>query len=93
MQPNTDLTEVLAALNEEGARYLIVFGYPFAFHGRPRATKDIDLFIGSDPENGKRVWHALVVFDAPLSELTERDISTPDVVFADVEYLEKGPAD
>ena len=82
MQPNTDLTELLVALNEERARYLIVGGYAFAFHGRPRATKDVDLFIGWDPENAKRVWRALVAFGAPLAELTEADLATPDVIFS-----------
>jgi hypothetical protein len=82
MQPNTDLTELLVALNEEDARYLIIGGYAFAFHGRPRATKDVDIFVGDDAENAKRVWRALVAFGAPLSELTQRDLSTPDVVFS-----------
>jgi hypothetical protein len=76
------LTELLVALNEGRARYLIVGGYAFAFHGRPRATKDVDLFIGWDPENAKRVWRALVAFGAPLAELTEADLATPDVIFS-----------
>jgi hypothetical protein len=42
MQPNPDLTDLLAALNAEGAEYLIVGAYAFAFHGRPRATSDVD---------------------------------------------------
>jgi predicted nucleotidyltransferase len=51
MQQNIDLIDLLRALNDEGAKYLIVGAYAFAFHGRPRATGDVDLFVGSDPAN------------------------------------------
>lgn len=44
MQANSDLTELLAALNAEGAKYLIVGAYAVGLHGRPHATKDADLF-------------------------------------------------
>lgn len=81
MQPNTDLIELLAALNAEGAEYLLVGAYAFAFHGRPRATKDADIFVGTHPENAHKVWLALIAFDAPLSKLTEADLATPDTFF------------
>ncbi|HEY2476593.1 MAG TPA: DUF6036 family nucleotidyltransferase [Candidatus Cybelea sp.] len=82
MQANADLTDLLVALNEEDAKYLIVGGYAFAFHGRPRATKDVDIFVGTDTDNAKRVWRALLAFGAPLSDLSESDLSTPDVIFS-----------
>ena len=58
MYPNSDLIDLLRALNEEHAEYLLVGGYAFAMHGRVRATKDADLFVGTDPENAVRVWRA-----------------------------------
>ncbi|MGA7201473.1 MAG: hypothetical protein WBX26_06570 [Candidatus Cybelea sp.] len=81
MQQNTDLIDLLAALNAEVAEYLIVGAYAFAFHGRPRATKDVDIFIGSDRENAQRVWRALVTFGAPLSELKPGDLSSPGTIY------------
>ena len=51
MQQNTDLIDLLAALNAEQAEYVIVGAYAFAFHGRPRATSDVDVFVGFDPKN------------------------------------------
>jgi hypothetical protein len=81
MQPNPDLTDLLAALNAEGAEYLIVGAYAFAFHGRPRATSDVDVFVGSTPQNVKKVWRALVAFGAPLSELRIEDLSSPGTCF------------
>ena len=81
MHQNTDLIELLAALNAEGSDYLIVGAYAFAFHGRVRATTDIDLFVGSSPENADKVWRALGAFGAPLDELQPEDLRTPGVFY------------
>lgn len=81
MQANIDLTELLAALNAEGAEYLIVGAYALALHGRSRATKDADLFVGSDRSNAKRVWNALVSFGAPLDELKPEDLASPGTFY------------
>jgi hypothetical protein len=81
MQQNIDLIELLAALNAAGAEYLLIGAYAFAFHARPRATKDSDIFIGTDPGNARRVWSALLAFGAPLSDLTPEDLAHEDVFF------------
>jgi hypothetical protein len=81
MHLNSDLTDLLHALNDEGARYLIVGGYAFAYHGRVRATRDVDIFVGGDPENTARVWRALLAFGAPLTDLREEDLARPETFF------------
>lgn len=81
MQRNSDLTDLLAALNAAGAEYLIVGAYAFALHGRPRATKDVDVFVGCDKDNAQRVWNALVAFGAPLEALSVEDLATPGTFF------------
>ncbi len=81
MQANTDLTELLLALNAAGARYLIIGGYAFAFHGRARVTKDADIFVGTDPDNAQRVWEALASFGAPVESLGKNDLASADVFF------------
>ncbi|HZY99709.1 MAG TPA: hypothetical protein VFE36_09055 [Candidatus Baltobacteraceae bacterium] len=68
MEGNIDLIDLLHALNAEGAKYLLVGGYAFAFYGKIRATKDVDIFVGTDSENAVRVWNALQSFGAPSSE-------------------------
>lgn len=50
---------MLDALSAAGAEFLIVGAHALAAHGRPRATGDLDLWIGSTPENAQRVWNAL----------------------------------
>lgn len=62
----------------EGAEYLIVGGYAFAVHAKIRATKDVDLFVGTDPHNAMRAWRALNAFGAPLEGLKAEDLSQPE---------------
>jgi hypothetical protein len=81
VERNDDLIDLLRALNAEGAKYLIVGGYAFALHGRLRATKDADIFVGTDGENADRVWHALGAFGAPLEELRPEDLTQADCFF------------
>jgi hypothetical protein len=71
----------LSAFLEERVDYLVVGAYAVASHGLPRATGDLDLWVRSDPENARRLWRALAKFGAPLSELTESELSRPGLVF------------
>ena len=70
-----DLKELLRAFNDHAVKYLIVGGYAFGVHAEPRATKDLDIFIRSDEENGKAVFRALAQYGAPLDGLRPADFS------------------
>jgi hypothetical protein len=48
-----DFKDLLRALNANAAAYLIIGGHAYGVHAEPRTTKDLDLFIKSDPENAK----------------------------------------
>ncbi len=61
----SELIELLGAFGEAGVRYLLVGGHAVAAHGRPRATKDVDLWLASDPENRARAAEALAKFGVP----------------------------
>jgi hypothetical protein len=78
---NRDFAEMLAALSAAGAEYLLVGAHALAAHGVVRATGDLDVWVRPTPDNASKVWRALLAFGAPLHELTERDLATPDVVF------------
>jgi len=71
----------LRALSAAEARYLLVGAYAVTFHSRPRATGDLDVWIARDPGNASRVLRALRDFGAPLQELSEADLTRPDLVF------------
>ncbi|MGA8574758.1 MAG: hypothetical protein WB609_03600 [Candidatus Cybelea sp.] len=81
MQQNSDLIELLRALNAAGAEYLIVGAYAFAYHGRARATSDVDIFVGSNAQNAEKVWRALVAFGAPLETLSMDDFRSEGVFY------------
>jgi len=78
---NPDFREMLAALSSEGAEYLLVGAHALAAHGHPRATRDLDVWIGTAGDNPDRVWRALDRFGAPLHELTLDDLRRPGLVF------------
>lgn len=78
---NRDFDEMLSALSEAGAEYLIVGAHAVAVHGHPRATGDLDVWVRPSPENGSRVMAALRRFGAPLFDLTLEDLSKPGIVF------------
>ena len=59
MAINPDFKDLFAALNAAGAEYLLVGGYAVGFHGAPRFTKDLDLFVRADEANAARVFAAL----------------------------------
>lgn len=78
---NEDFLDLLSALCAADARFLVVGAYAVGVHGRPRATKDLDVWIEPSRENAARVMRALRQFGAPLMDLTEDDLATPGVGF------------
>lgn len=75
-----DFREFLASLNAHGVEYLVVGGYAVGYHGYPRATNDIDVWVRVSGENAEGLVRALVAFGfdvpglAPELFLTERSI-------------------
>jgi hypothetical protein len=78
---NPDYSDMLSALSVEGAEFLIVGAFALAALGLPRATGDIDIWIGRSPENAERIMRALLQFGAPVHGLNVADLESPDVVF------------
>src|SRR5690606_11209235 len=57
-----DFKEFVALLAAHEVRYLIVGGYAVAYHGHPRFTGDLDVWIERSPENAARIATALDAF-------------------------------
>ena len=76
-----DFKELLSAFNAAGVRYLIVGGYAVSLHAQPRATKDLDILIATDAENGEAAYTALAKFGAPVEGLSAKDFTEPDNFF------------
>jgi hypothetical protein len=64
-----DFKEFLKLLNEKEVRYLLIGGYAVGYHGYPRATNDMDIWIAINTDNAKRVVMALQEFGFNLPEL------------------------
>jgi len=57
-----DFKEFIVALNQHDVQYLIVGGYAVGFHGYPRYTKDLDVWIRIDEHNANAMLRALSDF-------------------------------
>jgi hypothetical protein len=78
MQP--DFRELLGLFNAHHVEYLIVGGYALAFHGAPRFTGDLDLFVKPDTANAQGILAALKAFGFASIGLTRHDFERPDQV-------------
>jgi Nucleotidyl transferase of unknown function (DUF2204) len=77
-----DFRDILVELHNAGARFVVLGGHAVAFHGHPRATKDLDVLVEANSENAERVYAALAAFGAPLSafEVGVEDFASYDGV-------------
>jgi hypothetical protein len=69
-----DFREFLRSLNSRNVEYLLIGGYAVGYHGYPRPTGDMDIWISSTRENAERALGALQEFgfSCPV-ELLEQD--------------------
>ena len=73
----TDFSDFLGLLNSERVEYLVVGGYAVGFHGHPRATGDLDIWIAATAENAPRVVEALVKFGFERAAISPELLMTP----------------
>src|ERR1700747_2671517 len=73
MMLTKDFKDLLRLLNAHKVDYLLIGGHAFSVHAEPRTTKDLDIFIRSNPENARAVFRALAQFGAPLAGMSEDD--------------------
>ena len=78
---NRDFRDLLSALSAAGAEFLVVGAQAVGIHAVPRATGDLDVWVGTHGENPERVWNALRDFGAPLQELAIDDLRQPNLIF------------
>ena len=74
---NQDFKEFVQSLNNNRVRYLIIGGYAVAFHGHPRYTKDLDIWIESNQNNAQRLLDALAEFGFGALDLDIADFLEP----------------
>lgn len=78
---NRDFVDLLRALSNARADFLIIGGYAVSFHAEPRYTKDLDVWVRPTAANARRVMTGLRAFGAPLANLKLKDLVDPGIVF------------
>jgi hypothetical protein len=68
---NPDFQEFLLALNKNEVNYVLVGGYSVIYHGFPRTTGDLDLFVEVSKSNYQKLVQAFEQFQMPTFDMTE----------------------
>ena len=66
-----DFKDFLSLLNSNGVEYLLIGGYAVAYHGYPRTTNDMDIWIAPRPDNAAKMVAALREFGFGVRELSD----------------------
>jgi predicted nucleotidyltransferase len=75
-----DFKEFLKLLNANHVEYLLIGGYAVSSYGYPRATAEMDVWIGMTPANALRVVQALRDFGYDTPELHPELFQKPDQI-------------
>jgi hypothetical protein len=76
-----DLVRLCRALNDAGARYVLIGGFAMIAHGATRFTKDVDLLIDDGEENIARVKRGMsVLADNAAADVSDADLRNHVVV-------------
>ena len=65
-----DFKDFLKLLNEHKVQYLLIGGYAVGYHGYPRATADMDIWVAIHPDNAGKIVTVLCEFGFDVPELT-----------------------
>jgi len=80
MNIHRDYAELLELFEKHRVKYCIVGAYAVAFYAISRYTKDLDLFVEPNIENGKKVLQALTEFGFKLKNIKASEFETPGVI-------------
>lgn len=66
-----DFKDFLRLLNSHKIEYLVVGGYAVGYHGYPRATGDMDVWIAVSETNAEKTSAAIREFGMPHDQITK----------------------
>jgi predicted nucleotidyltransferase len=76
-----DFKEFLKLLKEHDVRYLLIGGYAVGYHGYPRATDDMDIWVAIHPDNAAKLVSTLRAFGLDDPNLTpELFLQKPKII-------------
>ena len=65
-----DFRDFLKLLNCHKVEYLLIGGFAVGYHGYPRATGDMDIWIAVSPENAEKMLNLLKKFGLDIPDMT-----------------------
>jgi predicted nucleotidyltransferase len=68
-----DFEDFIKLLHKNEVDYLVVGGYALAFHGKPRHTGDLDIWINNSEANAEKLVLAIADFGLSSLGLTKSD--------------------
>ena len=80
MEIQQDFRDLLELFNSNKVEYIIVGGYALAFHGAPRYTGDIDIYVKPEAGNAEQIMSALEEFGFGSVGLSAADFEKPGLV-------------
>lgn len=80
MKVHRDFKDFVSLMNANGVEYVIVGAFALSFHGHPRATGDMDVWIRRSPQNASRILKALDEFGFGSLGVTENDLLEDKVI-------------
>ena len=80
MNVQPDFRELFALFNAHEIEYIIVGAYALAYHGAPRFTGDIDIYVRPTSDNAIRIIEALNSFGFGSLGLKAEDFQKPEQV-------------
>jgi hypothetical protein len=85
LEINKDFMKLLRTFAGLDVRYLLVGAFAVEYHGQPRTTRHMDLWLDDSPENLERAFRALADFGAPPIAIDHLNAAPPlDVVWIGV---------
>ena len=79
-QLSSDVREFIDLLNTKNVRYVIVGAWALAFHGRPRYTGDLDIFVAHEADNAAKLMEVIREFGFGDTGIEQADFLQEDYV-------------
>ena len=80
MNLEKDFADFVELLNKHKVKYMVVGGYALAFHGEPRTTGDMDIWIDCKPVNAKKMVVVMNEFGMGSLGFKAEDFSEPGII-------------
>ena len=80
MNLERDFADFVNLLNEHEVNYMVVGGYALAFHGEPRTTGDMDIWIDCTEPNAEKMVAVMRDFGMGSLGFRKEDFTKPGII-------------